>query len=180
MSRLHAGDCCRKEVVVTHGALGFSELKKSLLVLHFHSGCVVEQGIPMVEQRSRTSQSICPGIYEETKISKVSVGIGDDGIEDEHIFQRIHVLRPERLVILDDSLHPTALHDIADRDKCQLLTGEKLTLGADLRFPLSDSVRDSGDAKGFGNLPSVELGVRLVAGVGRTFRTSLYRYTLPD
>ena len=180
MTRLHAGDCRSKEVVVAHGALGFSELEECLLVLHFHSRSVVEQGIPVVEQRSRTSQSICPGIYEETKISKVSVGIGDDGIEDEHIFQRIDVLRPKRFVVLDDSLHPTVLHDIAYWDKRQLLTGEKLTLGTSLRFQLGDSVRDSGDAKGFGNLPSVELGVRLVAGVGRTFRTSLYRYTLPD
>ena len=137
MTRLHTGDCRRKEVVVAHGALGFSKLKKSLLVLHFHSGCVVEQRIPVVEQRSRTSQSICPGIYEETKISKVSVGIGDDSIEDEHIFQRIHVLRPERFVVLDDSRHPTALHDIAHRDKRQFLTGEKLTLGQIFDFHLA-------------------------------------------
>jgi len=172
MSRFHAGDCRRKEVVVAHGALGFGELEECLLVLHFHSRSVVEQGIPVIEQRSRTSQSICPGIYEETKISKVSVGIGDDSIEDEHIFQSIHVLRAERFVILDDSLHPTALHDIAYRNEGQFLTGEKFTLGTDLRFPLSDSVRDSGDAKSFGNLPSVELGIRLVTGVGRALRTT--------
>ena len=130
MTRLHAGACRRKEVVVTHGTLGFSEFEEDLLILHFFVGGVVEQRVAVIEQRSWTSQSICPGIYEETKISKVSVGIGDDGIEDEHIFQRIHVLRPKRFVILDDSLHPTALHDISNRNEGQFFTGD--TLGVPL------------------------------------------------
>ena len=125
----------------------------------------------MIEQWSRPSQSIYLGVYEEAKIPEEAINVGDDGIEDEHIFQRIRVDLPKRLVILDNCLHSTARHDIAHGNERHVLTGKKLTLGADLRFPFGDSVQDSGDAEIFGYLPSVEFRVRLVAGIRRSFRS---------
>ncbi len=50
----------------------------------------------MIEQWSRPSQCIRLGGYEETEVSEMSIGIGDDSIEDEHISQRIYILWSER------------------------------------------------------------------------------------
>ena len=126
----------------------------------------VEQGIAVVEQRSRGDDPIGSVVDQKAEIAEVPVGIVYNGIKHDHIPQGLEILRALLLVERPHGVKSAMRHQASDGHKGDILAGKQVAGGAKLTLPLGEAVADGVDAHGFGDLGSIVFRIRFVAGIG--------------
>ena len=127
----------------------------------------------MIKERRWPKQRVALRVHKKTEISQMSVRIEDDGVKNDHVLQRVPEVLPKGAVVVQNSLHAPALHDLAHRHERDVLAREKLASGAQGAFPACERVGDGMNAKYLSYLPGVEFGVGLVARVRGTLCAAL-------
>ena len=118
-------------------------------------------------------QCVALRVHKKAEISQKPVSIEDDGVKNEHVFQSIPEVLSKGAVVVQNSLHAPALHDLAHRHERDVLAREKLASGAQGAFPACERVGDGMNSKYLSYLPGVEFGVGLVARVRGTLCAAL-------
>lgn len=126
----------------------------------------VEQGIAVVEQRSRGDDPVGGIVDQKAEITEVLVGIVDDGIKHDHIPQGLEILRSLLFVERPHGVKSAVRHQASDGHKGDILAGKQVAGGTKLTLPLGEAVADGVDAHGFGDLGSIVFRIRFVAGIG--------------
>lgn len=138
----------------------------------------VEQGIAMVEERSRGDDPVRGVVDQEAEVAEVPVGIVDDGVEHDHIPQGLEVFRTQFLIKRLHGPEAAMGHQASHGHEGHIPAGEQLAGRAKLALPPGQAVVDGVDAHGLGHLCGIVFGIRLEAGIGRAGGAALVQLYL--
>ena len=124
MPGLHHPSGFREKVIIGDRQSSFDVFFKGFRIFPNIRTAHVEQRIAVVKQGRWFGNRVGTIVHQHAKVSKMPVCVADDGIENDHVFQRIHERRAQFLILGGYSLHPAACYQLTNRKVGIFFAGE--------------------------------------------------------